>query len=260
MNIHEFGAGNPRVLVLIHPSIVMWDYFDFVIPLLERNYHLYVPALPGYDPDDAGDFTSIEAVAEELENFLISRGHLEISCIYGCSMGGSVVIRMLANGRVRIRSAAIDGGITPYSLPWIVTRFIALRDFLTVYAGKFCGVGLLRRAFSTDDYTEEDIRYIKRMLDRSSAKTIWRTFDSCNNYKMPAVVHTDCENIEYWFADAEEKARKWDIDYVKRQFPGTKFIKMKALGHGGLAVLRPEEFVQNIERLTGILQKERREV
>lgn len=250
MNIHEFGVTNTRVLVLVHPSIVMWDYFDFVIPLLERNYHLYVPALPGYDPDDDGNFTSVETIATELEDFLLSRGHREISCIYGCSMGGSIAIRMLANGRVRVQNAAIDGGITPYSLPWIVTRFIALRDFLMVYAGKFCGVGLLRKAFSTDDYTEDDIRYIKKMLDRTSAKTIWRTFDSCNNYSMPAVVQDNCENIEYWFADAEEKARKWDIGYMKRHFPGTKFIKMEGIGHGGLAVLHPEEFVRHIARIT----------
>ncbi len=28
MTIHEFGAENKNVIVLIHPSLVMWDYFE----------------------------------------------------------------------------------------------------------------------------------------------------------------------------------------------------------------------------------------
>ena len=49
MNIHEFGKENKETILLIHPSVVKWDYFENVIPLLQRNYHLLVPALPGYD-------------------------------------------------------------------------------------------------------------------------------------------------------------------------------------------------------------------
>lgn len=49
MTIHEYGKGNDNVIVLIHPSIVMWDYFQDVIPLLEDEYHVLVPTLPGYN-------------------------------------------------------------------------------------------------------------------------------------------------------------------------------------------------------------------
>ena len=28
MTIHEFGEENRQVIVLIHPSMVMWDYFE----------------------------------------------------------------------------------------------------------------------------------------------------------------------------------------------------------------------------------------
>ena len=49
MTIHEFGTDNDKVIVLIHPAVVMWDYYEYVIPLLEKCYHVIVPALPGYD-------------------------------------------------------------------------------------------------------------------------------------------------------------------------------------------------------------------
>lgn len=55
MTIHEFGKENERTIVLIYPSVVMWDYFEYVIPLMEKEYHLVIPALPGYDPDEKSD-------------------------------------------------------------------------------------------------------------------------------------------------------------------------------------------------------------
>lgn len=40
------------MILLIHPSLVLWDYFEYVIPLLESRYHLIVPAVPGYDEEE----------------------------------------------------------------------------------------------------------------------------------------------------------------------------------------------------------------
>ena len=66
MTLHEFGQNNKDVILLIHPSLVMWDYFEYVIPLLEDRYHLIVPAIPGYDEENPGDFTSVEKIASSL--------------------------------------------------------------------------------------------------------------------------------------------------------------------------------------------------
>ncbi|MBP5660636.1 MAG: alpha/beta hydrolase [Lachnospiraceae bacterium] len=248
MTIHEFGTENKDTVVLIHPSVVMWDYFEYVIPLLEKKYHLIVPAIPGYDPDEKNDFTSVEEIASELAKWLKEKNLKDIACLYGCSMGGSIVIRMLADNALDIRSAVIDGGITPYRLPWIVTRFIAIKDFLLIGAGKLGGVKLLEKAFSTDELSPEDIQYTAGVLKMISAKTIWRTFESCNNYSMPKDIRTDCRHIEYWVADKEIKDRKADIAYVKEHFPETIFMKIKDTGHGGLAPFQPEKFVKGIER------------
>ncbi len=197
MTIHEYGKENEKVIVLIHPSIVMWDYFQDVIPLMEKEYHLIIPALPGYNPMRKDSFTSIEQIAAELDKWLITNNLQYVTCIYGCSMGGSIVARMLANNKVCIENAVIDGGITPYQLPWIITRFIALKDFITIYIGKIGGAKLLEKAFSLDELSKEDIDYAAKVLKMISAKTIWRTFDSCNNYTMPAYPYTRCKKIEY---------------------------------------------------------------
>ena len=92
---------------------------------------------------------------------------------------------------------------------------------------------------------------MNKVLQFTTPKTIWRTFESCNNYKMPDRIHTSCDHIEYWYADAEEKDRKWDIDYIRKNFPQTKFRKFENVGHGGLAALKPELLAAELERMAG---------
>jgi pimeloyl-ACP methyl ester carboxylesterase len=256
MTVHEFGKENREVVVLIHPSLVMWDYFEYVIPLMQDRYHLVIPALPGYDEEKTGNFTSIEKIAEELAEWLTAHGITEIACIYGCSMGGSVITRFLADSRVHVKCALIDGGITPYELPWILTRFIAVRDFLMVDTGKLGGIKLLQKAFTTDEYSDEDLEYVAKILKFISPATIWRTFESCNNYSMPEIIRTDCGHIEYWFAETEKRARKWDIRYFKKKFPQTIFRSFENIGHGGLAVLKPEMLVSEIRKAMEISSHE----
>ena len=249
MTFHEFGKDNEKIIILIHPSIVMWDYFEYVIPLLERDYHLIVPSLPGYNPDRKDNFTSVEEIASDIEVWLKNRGIKEVECVYGCSMGGSIVTRMLANARVIIKHAVIDGGIAPYKLPWIVTRIIAVKDFLLISLGKVGGIKILEKAFSTDTLSEEDIKYAAKVLKMISYKTIWRTFESCNNYSMPMIVKEVCPCIEYWVAEAEVKDRKADISYIKKVFPKTKFRLIKNVGHGGLAPFNPEKLERGIRKI-----------
>ncbi len=98
MRIYEFGPGNPECILLIHPSLVTWDYFENVIPLLEKYYHLLIPALPGYDLKDDSRFCSVEQTASQLSDDLLQKGIQEVKAVYGCSMGGSIVLKMAAAG------------------------------------------------------------------------------------------------------------------------------------------------------------------
>ena len=152
--------------------------------------------------------------------------------------------------RIKIKHCIMDGGITPYQLPWFVTRFIALKDYLMMMLGRAGGIRLLEKAFATDEYSKEDLQYVVDVLRHCSRKTLWHTFDSCNNYKVPEHVSDMDTQIHYWCARNEEKERKHDIAYMKRKFPQTEFTELPDLGHGGLVLLKPELFSEMICKLS----------
>lgn len=96
----------------------------------------------------------MESIAGELAEWLVKNKITTIDVLYGCSMGGSIVLRMLADKKITINNAICDGGITPYQIPWLLTRFIAVKDFLLISMGKIGGLGLLEKAFATDEYSK----------------------------------------------------------------------------------------------------------
>lgn len=122
MRIHEFGREHEKTILLIHPAAARWDYFSGVIPLLA----LLIPALPGYnEAAPKEDYTSVEEIAESLADWLLGQGLNEVDVGYGCAMGGSILLAMLAKGRVHILTSVLDGGITPGTLPQPLGRLLA---------------------------------------------------------------------------------------------------------------------------------------
>ena len=249
MRIYEYGKENPECILLIHPSLVTWDYFENVIPLLEKDYHLLIPALPGYDLEDGSEFSSVERIASELADDLLEKGIREVKAIYGCSMGGSIVLRMAVDGKLKARHYVMDGGITPYQLPWLLTRFIALRDFGMMALGKLGGEKVIVKAFSSTQYSEEDLKYVANMFRHCTYKTLWNTFDSCNNYQMPKKTMRFPGEIHYWYAEKERKARDWDLKYMQKFVSDTVFKSFEGMDHGDMALFYPERMARELRSL-----------
>lgn len=247
MTMHEFGEEHEDLLVMFHPLGARWDVFNYVVPTLKERYHLVIPALPGFDPDaPEADFTSVEQIADETAAWLAEHGFGRVACLYGCSMGGAVVARMLAVGKVGVDCAVMDGGMTPYRLWKPLTYLVGIRDFAVMEIGKHMSVKALRSMFDPEKYTEDDLAYIKEAMRGMSAKTIWRSFYSCNNYSMPAPVPpVDCR-VAYWYGSDEKKARKWDVAYIRTAFPHALIVENAGMDHAEFFTLHPKEFCEKL--------------
>lgn len=245
MKIHEFGQENWEWVLFLHASCTDWNFYEESIQELARQYHVVVPAMPGHDLTTDEDYTSVEEIAAELEQWLSVRKHTHVHGVYGLSMGGSIALHLLANGSILFDKAVIDAGITPYQLPWLITRFIAVRDFLMVEIGKHSRK-LLELVYPPEKYGAEGLDWLERTMKHMSARTIWRVFESCNNYSMPENIPDLSTEVQYWYGSLEKKARMWDIDYVKKNFPKTRFVELPGLDHAEYALLHPLELAERM--------------
>mgnify|MGYP000924927587 FL=1 len=161
-------------------------------------------------------------------------------------MGGGIVTRMLAVGKVDASCAVIDGGMTPYQLWKPLTYLIGVRDFAMVELGKHMSVKALQSMFDPEKYTDDDLKYIKKAMCSMSARTIWRSFYSCNNYSMPKPVPPVRCRIAYWYGSDEKRSRKWDIAYVRKTFPHALVVENAGMGHAEFFTLHPREFCEKL--------------
>ena len=248
MNIYEFGKENEKKLVMIHGACMSWDMFMDSIEILKDRYHVYAVGVPGHDIAVAEEFTSVEEISSRIEDKLIECGAEKVDLIYGLSMGGGFVIRILADNRLSVKHAIIDAGITPYEMPYIFTRFILLKDFLMTEWGKH-SYKALALAFPPERYTEQGVRYMYTVMRYMSARTIRNVFDSTDNYSMPAHFPEIDTTIDYWYGEAEKRARKLDIAYVKKHIPHASFREIKDMDHGQYALMYPQEFANDLTRI-----------
>lgn len=245
--LHEIGKKGKKTIVMIHGTAMSWDMFLGSAGKLAKDYRVILVSVPGHDPRTSKSFTSIEQIADDIEMALIKQGYTTLDMVYGLSMGGGLVIRMLADDRLVIRHAIIDAGITPYEYPRIVTRMILLKDFLMTEWGKHSKKAL-SLAFPPEDYTQFGLDMMWQTLQHMSAQTIWRVYDSTDNYSMPKTFPTLNTVIEYWYGEKEEKERKTDIHYVRNHIPGILLRRLDGMKHGQYVVTKPDCFIRDIHQ------------
>ena len=111
------------MLLLFFPCTAepVWA-IEGAIRLLAQKWHVFQVVYDGHQPENPGDFTSVEQTVDAAIEYLKKRGVTRLNAAYGCSLGGTCLTRLLALGVLPVERAVIDGGVTPYGFPYILRR------------------------------------------------------------------------------------------------------------------------------------------
>ena len=260
MQILEHGQDHKRTL-LFFPCTAepVWAFAD-TIALLSRKWHVFQVVFDGHQPEYPGDFTSVEQTVDAVISYLKSCGISQLDGAYGCSMGGACLTRMLALGEMPIGRAIIDGGITPYQLPFLVRKLLLARDVLS-FKMAANSRKVLEAAFPPGRFTpaghdpKKEYDAMEAYLKTFSDRTIRNIFWSANNYALPKLPAKVGTKITYWYGDDEKKDRRRDIRFIKRYFPKARIHGIPKMAHAELVMVHPEEFCRYAEKFL-ILQAE----
>lgn len=225
MRFHEFGTDRPDLLLVVQPRLVTWDLLLPDIQLLSERYHVLVPVMPGHDFQDGGEFSTVEHVADEIESWLAERGALTLCGAVGIDVGGSVILRLLADGKVRIGHAIIDAGVLPHQGSNLVSKLEATRDYLrfeTVKHSQAMRTKLLRRHI----HTREEAGIISGTMQRVTNRTVWNIAASCHSYQLPAEALGNASAVEYWCGSEELRHHRKDIRALKELIPSARIVEL----------------------------------
>ena len=257
MQILEHGWEQARSLLFFPCTAEPVWVFEETITLLSRTWHVFQVVFDGHQPEDPGDFISVEQTVDEVTAWMKDHGVARLDAAYGCSLGGACLTRFLVLGQIPVDRAIIDGGITPYPFPYLMRKLILARDVLA-----FRIVAKSRRvlemAFPPERFTlpgrdpVEEYDAMEAYLKTYSDRTIRNVFWSGNNYALPETPAVGGTKIVYWYGEDEKKDRRGNIRFIRRYFPEIAFREFPKMAHAELVIVHPAEFCQDAEQfLTG---------
>ena len=252
MQILEHGQEHRQTL-LFFPCTAepVWAFGD-TIALLAQRRHVFQVVFDGHQPEYPGDFTSVEQTVDEVTAYLKSHGVDRLDAAYGCSLGGACLTRFLALGEVPVRRAIIDGGITPYQMPYPLRRLHLAVDVLS-FKMAANSRKILEAAFPPERFTlpgrdsVKEYDAIAAYLKTYSDRTIRNLFWSGPNYALPEVPAKHSTKISYWSGADDKKERKYSIRFIRRYFPQIQLREFPDMAHAELVMIHPEEFCRYAE-------------
>lgn len=253
MRFIEFGKDKAKALLMFHCALEPWWAFEGAAKACAEDYHVILSVADGHD-ESGSEFTTVEDYAEKTVAWLKDHGITKLDLAYGVSMGGSTLMHLLATEQIPVKKAVIDAGITPYPYPRWICRIIAKKDLATMsFACRNRGVMEAamppeRWTPEGEDPTEHYDRVWAFLQDHMTDTTIYNVFWSANNYAMPDPMPELDTEMEYWYGENEKKARRANIAYAQKAFPGITLREFPDLEHGELVMMFPDRFHQELLR------------
>ena len=134
MEVQEFGKQNSRKIMLLPGNMMSWRQFEAVIPLLEKQYHVIAVSTDGYDDTGKTTFTTAEAMAEKLEQYIKEEQDGAIDLVLGESMGGATAGMLFHRQKVKVGAMILSG---PRGRPKAAEPVpICGKKYLACYIGK----------------------------------------------------------------------------------------------------------------------------
>ena len=109
MEIKHFGDPQGKSVLLLHGNLMCWRQFEDLIPLLEKDYSVYAVSFDGFDGLRSTTYTTAQAQADKLEDFLCTElgGHVDM--LFAESLGCGPAVLLKSSPKVKIDHMILSG-------------------------------------------------------------------------------------------------------------------------------------------------------
>lgn len=235
MEFYEFGHENNKKLLLIHGMMTTWKMsYDSFIQYASKQYQIIVVALDGHNPVEESTFESLRKEADTIENYLERNFNGRIFAVYGSSLGGTIVLHLLANQKVMIEKAILDG---TYAIDYGVFAKSATKIMTAITKKIVNGESKLMNKMMG---IENKDSISELMYTGVSKESLMNCYQESYSFHLPEYLGKTKTDVEFWFG-SKEKFPPQLAKKIKKQLPKLKIKVFERCGHGDL--------LRNVEKL-----------
>ena len=249
MEVHEFGRGNDKKIVMIPGNMMCWKQFEDVIPLLAEEHHVVAVSTDGYDGGGT-TFTTAEASAEKLEAYIQKHLDGEVDLAFGESFGCATAGMLLHRQKVKVDAMILSGPqyMNLGSLTGLMAAIIPRNQYRLMYnlQTRKKLPWLLRRYTRTDD--EKLLAQFKNVPPNISLDTLKNCMrEALSLYeKIDGFEPEPNARVAVW-RGAKEPNMKVALRKLKRAYPNLEDRPFEGFGHGEI-MAHPKLMAQEINR------------
>ncbi len=241
MKYIEYGAGNPKTVILLHGGGLCWWNYREAAELLREEYRVILPILDGHAGSDR-PFTSIEDNAEELIAWIDEHLGGKAALIGGLSLGAQVLLEMLSRRETLCRFALVESAAV---LPSELTRALIAPAFGSSYSlirnRRFAELqfrSLHIRPSLFEDYYRDTCR-----IEKADLIAFLR---ASTGYGAKDTLSASRAETRIFVGERENRAMRRSADLLREKLPNSTLTVLPGLYHGEFSLNRPRDYAQTV--------------
>ena len=241
------SAKGTKPLLLLLPGLgVSYRIFLPLIALLENDFRVMAFQTDGFTLGRETRFTTVDDQARRVIDFIRTRCDGHVDCLYGLSLGGKIVSRVLERNEVRIDHAIMDAAPLLPLPRWLEgpLRYYQSFNVWTCYRW----TGFWRFVFHSH-YFDVLLEECRQTFPFGGRQAVLDGYKSVYTNKLESISGPD---IHFWYGTKESFVAKPQADYLLSICPDVHIEVFKGMNHGQLLVDHPEEVAKRIKGMNSL--------
>ena len=243
MNFSFFGKKESPTLMLIPGLGVSYEIFIPLIDMLKNNFHIIAVEVDGFIIGKNTRFTSIDDQASQIVDFVKTNYNARLDCVYGLSLGGKILSRVLERNELFINHSIMDAApLLP--LPSCLVGPLRYYQCFNVWTC-YHWTGFWRYVFHSH-YFDVMLDECKKVYPYGGGRAVLDGYKSVYTNKLKEIHGND---IHYWYGTKESFVARPQVKHLKALCPEVNIEIFENMNHGQLLIDRPEEIANRITML-----------
>ena len=253
MRTYEFGDRHKPVVLLLPGTCCHWkNNFFNVIPYLERYFYVVCISYDGFDENEEATFPTMLEETEIIESYVKKRFQGHVCCIYGCSLGGSLVGLLAQRHQISFEHGILGSSDLDQEKPLHakISCSIATLFLHAALQGKFDMTARLLKKATKSDYLEKMLSFFGIDGDKKdfiSKKSIYNQAYSDLITSLEDQIEQNGLTVHCFYA---QKMGKKYLERYKKHFKSPD-IRKHCLKHEELLACYPKLWSEEVARCCG---------
>ena len=240
MKFKIFGKKDATTLMLIPGLGVSYEIFIPLIDILENDFHIIAVEVDGFVLGKHTRFTSVDDQAIQAIDYIKKNLGGHIDCVYGLSLGGKILSRMMERNEIIIDHAVMDAAPLLPLPKWLVgpLRYYQCFNVWTCYHWtKFW------RFVFHSHYFDVLLDECRKVYPFGGGRAVLDGYKSVYTNKLQEIHGRD---IHYWHGTKEAFVALPQVKHLKGLYPEVRVEVFQDMNHGQLLVDFPAEIAKRI--------------